>query len=154
MHKVEQHQPKQRSYNRNHLGTLINNSLSESIIPDLLKITKITPIPKSGESRKVEKFCPLSMLSSISKIFKKVLFKRLYAYLDNNDMLNENHIWLRPKRSTTDAKFDLHQMIENALNRKENSLCLSLFIYQRTFIRLIIIYHFKKWNGTASEGYP
>ena len=53
------------------LTYVINMSLMEYISPSELKLAKVVPIFKSGESDKVPNYRPISVLSFFSKIFEK-----------------------------------------------------------------------------------
>ena len=57
------------------LSLIINQSLFRGIFPDSLKLGKIIPIHKKNELDKFENYRPISILSSISKIFEKVVYK-------------------------------------------------------------------------------
>jgi hypothetical protein len=60
------------------ISFLINRSLYEGIFPDTYKHTKVVPVPKKGGKRTdINQYRPISLLPSISKIFEKVVSKRL-----------------------------------------------------------------------------
>ena len=64
-----------------------NESLSEGIFPDLMKVAKITPILKSGDKLNIANFRPISVLPCFSKILERLICNRLYKYLTNNNFL-------------------------------------------------------------------
>ena len=53
------------------LTLIINQSLLTSIFPNKLKIAKVIPIYKKGDPRMMGNYRPISLLSAISKVFKK-----------------------------------------------------------------------------------
>ena len=55
------------------LPYIVNQTLSIGIFPDRLKIAKVIPIYKKGDSLLAENYRPISILSSLSKIFEKVM---------------------------------------------------------------------------------
>ena len=64
--------------NQNYLFTdtltkIINNSYIQGIFPKALKIAKVVPIHKDGPRDNVENYRPISLLSSFSKIYEKVM---------------------------------------------------------------------------------
>ena len=60
------------------LSILINMSMSEGIVPDELKIANIIPVHKSNAKDDISNYRPISLLSSISKILGKVVYKRTF----------------------------------------------------------------------------
>ena len=69
------------------LTLIINQSLNTGILPDKFKITKIIPIHKKDDIHLVNNYRTISLLPSISKLFEKVVYEQLYAYLVNNNYL-------------------------------------------------------------------
>ena len=59
----------QRSYI---LAELFNKCLKESCFPDCWKVSSVVPVFKNvGERSTAKKYCPVSLLSVVSKVFKK-----------------------------------------------------------------------------------
>jgi len=50
---------------------LVNYSFTLGIFPDNLKLVKVVPIYKTGNKQIVSNYRPISILSSITKIFEK-----------------------------------------------------------------------------------
>ena len=51
---------------------IVNKSFMSGIFPDILKIARVLPLYKEGSLNKMIKFRPISILSSISKIFERL----------------------------------------------------------------------------------
>ena len=81
------------------LCKLVNKSICEGIFPDTLKVI---PIYKNKEKCNVSNYRPISLLSSLSKIWENVI-NRLYFFFQTNDMFYENQYGFRKQRSTVDA---------------------------------------------------
>ena len=58
---------------------LVNESLLCGIFPKKLKLAKVTPVFKKGSTQDKDNYRPISVLSVFSKIFEKVMYKRLYV---------------------------------------------------------------------------
>ena len=56
------------------LAIILNKSIVNGIFPDAFKIAKIIAIFKSKENNQLNNYRPMSLLSSISKIFEKILY--------------------------------------------------------------------------------
>jgi potassium voltage-gated channel Eag-related subfamily H protein 8 len=62
------------------LTLMVNQSLQTGVFPDSLKIAKVIPIHKKDETYKIENYRPISLLSSVSKVFEKVIHNQLANY--------------------------------------------------------------------------
>ena len=85
----------------NPLTHIINQSLCTGIFPNRLKIAKVIPLFKKSDPRIFDNYRPISLLSSISKTFEKVVFNQVYAYFTNNDLFYNSqygfwklHYWI------------------------------------------------------------
>ena len=59
------------------LALVFNSSFTQGIMPDTLKISKVTPVDKGGEHFGPTNYRTISTLSSISQIFEKLVYKQL-----------------------------------------------------------------------------
>ena len=101
------------------LSLLINKSLCSGEVPDTLKIAKVIPIYKSKNKQNIENYRPISVLPAISKVVEKVVFKRLYNFLDINSLISNCQYGFRPKHSTSDAMIDFINNITEATEKNE-----------------------------------
>ena len=108
------------------LAVIINMSLSTGIFPDMLKLARVVPILKSGDSTDVNNYRPISVLPILSKIFERVVHAQLQAYLDENNLLSDCQYGFRKGRSTTLAVMDHLQYVYENLDR--GSTVISLFL--------------------------
>ena len=78
-----------RSFNqiKNPLLSLLNMSFSQGIFPDIFKIAKVIPLYKKQDRYLTENYRPISLLSYISKIFEKLMKKRLCSFLNKYNIL-------------------------------------------------------------------
>ena len=82
------------------LKYLINMSLETGIFPDQLKVAKIIPIFKTGEADIFTNYRPISILSSFSKIYERVLYNRLIEFIDKLEILCQYQFGFRSDYST------------------------------------------------------
>ena len=69
---------------------IIHLSLQTGISPDALKRGKVIPLHKSYSKLEFENYRPVSIQPLFSKIFEKIVHKRLYDHLMKTQMLIEN----------------------------------------------------------------
>jgi len=106
----------------NPLTHIFNLSLRLGIFPDKLKVAIIKPLHKGGDKENMNNYRPISMLSSFSKIFEKIIKARLIDYLENNSLLSKNQYGFRPRRSTEDALYAVTTFISKALDKGDKAL--------------------------------
>ncbi len=99
-----------------HLATLINESFETGIFPDKLKIAKVIPVFKKGLTTKKSNYRPISLLSIFSKIFEKIMYKRLYGFLEVHELLFNMQFGFRTGHSTDHALVSLTENIKSSLD--------------------------------------
>ncbi|XP_057299217.1 uncharacterized protein LOC130629860 [Hydractinia symbiolongicarpus] len=82
------------------LTYIINMSFETSTFPSDWKRTKVLPLFKSGARSSVNNYRPISVIPAISKVIEKVVHEQLTAYLESNNLINNNQFGFRPRRST------------------------------------------------------
>ena len=98
------------------LATLINESFSSGIFPDKLKIAKVITLHKKGSTDNPSNYRPISLLSIFSTIFEKVMHKRLYEFLEKNNVLYSLQFGFRSKHSTSHTLISTTEKIRNSID--------------------------------------
>ena len=98
------------------LSVIINQPLYTGIFPKQLKIAKVIPLFKKGEETSIGNYRPISLLSSISKVFERVVFNQLYQYLNVNDLLFDSQYGFRKQHSTELAALELIDRIHKSMD--------------------------------------
>jgi len=73
---------------------------------------------KKGKKSEISNYRPISLLTSFSKIFEKVIFNRLRNHVNNNNILVHEEFGFRNNSSTEAASYNLINNILDALNNK------------------------------------
>ena len=81
--------------------------------PNLLKIVKVIPIHKSGSTQDVNNYRPISLLSIFDKIIEKLMHKRLYNFL------YQNQFGFRKNNSTVYALAQITEMIKVSIDNRK-----------------------------------
>ncbi len=114
------------------LAKVVNSSFEQGIFPKPLKTARVIPIHKEGSKTEVSNYRPISLLSSFSKIYEKLMHTRVLDFLDSNNSLFENQYGFRPGRSCEHALLNAQNTIIHSLNKKEIALLL-LIDYSKAF---------------------
>src|SRR5918996_351364 len=69
------------------LKHIYNLSIAEGVVPKPLKIAKVIPIFKKGETSQPSNYRPISLLSIFNKLLEKLIYRRLYNFLTKNSVL-------------------------------------------------------------------
>ena len=101
----------------NTLSKLINISLMSGLVPDGIKIAKVIPLFKAGDRQLQTNYRPISILPCFSKIYEKVVYKRMMSYILNFNILNKNQYGFRNKHSTIMAVCDFVERLSNAVDQ-------------------------------------
>ena len=103
----------------NFLTEIFNHSLSAGYFPNSYKHATMTLIPKAGTSgTAVKDKRPISLLNVDGKLLDKILNKRLYTFLEENNLQNERQHGFRRNRCTQTAILTLHETISKHLSLK------------------------------------
>ena len=104
-----------------HLANIFNLSIESNVYPDILKIARIVPIPKRGKSNEISNLRPISTLHPITKLFEKILFKRIYAFFEKNNLLSPEQFGFRKGKSTEHACINLLQFLTDSHSKNLSS---------------------------------
>ena len=100
------------------LSIIINESFFSGTFPDKLKIAKVTPIYKKGSRSAKFNYSPISVVSVFSKIFEKLMYNRLYNYLEFHYIIYERQFGFRNNHSTSHALINMIENLNLNLNLK------------------------------------
>ena len=77
------------------LSIIINQSLCTGVFTNRLKLAKVIPLYKKDDNKSFGNYRPISLLSSLSKVFEKIVFDQLYGYLISDGLLFESQYGFR-----------------------------------------------------------
>ncbi len=104
------------------LTHILSLSLKTGIVPQNLKVARVIPIFKTGDSKEFSNYRPISILPCISKILERLVFSRLFNHLDANNILYKHQYGFRKRHSTEHALIQLVNYISSALDNKKFAL--------------------------------
>ena len=100
------------------LAELFNKCLKESCFPGCWKVSSMVPVLKNiGERSTAKNYCPVRLLSVVSKAFEKLVNNRIVDHLEKCDLFSDFQYGFRSSRSTTDVPTVVSDRIARAFNR-------------------------------------
>ena len=85
------------------------------VFPSVLKTAKVVPVFKKDSKLNYSNYRPISLLSNIEKMLEKLMYKRLYAFLDYNNIIYDLQFGFRQQYSTSHALINITENIRKAL---------------------------------------
>ena len=93
-------------------------SIEKGIFPDQLKIAKVTPSFKKGDTALMDNYRPISVLPCFSKILERIIYNRLYSFFTENNILYKKQFGFQKQHSTDHA---IVYLVNEVLKSFENN---------------------------------
>ena len=100
------------------LNYICNKSILSGTFPTRLKYSIVKPMYKKGDRNDVTNYRPISLLTSFSKVFEKMIYGILLQHVTINNISVEEQFGFRTSSSTDKASYKLIDEILNALNNR------------------------------------
>ena len=111
------------------LAELFNKCLKESCFPDCWKVSSVVPVFKNvGERSTAKNYCPVSLLSVVSKVFEKLVNNRIVDHLQKCGLFSDFQYGFRSSRSTADLLTVVSDRIARAFNGSGTTRAVALDI--------------------------
>ena len=114
------------------LTLLFNIVLNSGYFPNKWTEVVIVPIHKKRSKTLVDNYRGVTLLSTLGKLFTRLLNNRLSFWADTYSILIEEQYGLRSGRSTVDSIFVLNSLLNLALSKGENIYC-SFIDFRKAF---------------------
>ena len=110
------------------LTMVINEYVKKQKFPSILKKGLITPLYKKDDPLNPLNYRPITITSSLSKKFEKLLHKQINQYLSSNKLLSPLQFGFREKISTQDALIYFTESIRKHVDENDTiySVCIDL----------------------------
>ena len=101
------------------LNYVFNLPISQGIFPNTMKIAEILPLFKGKDPSIINNYRLISLLITMSKILEKIVYNRLYSFLEKNNILFESQCDLSKNRLCQNA---ITQLTSDLLKSNELGL--------------------------------
>ena len=101
------------------LTLMINQVFNTGIFPERLKLAKVIPVFKKGDSKLINNYRPISLLPVISKVLEKHIANQLSQYFEDTKLFHYNQYGFRTGLSTEYATIELTDRILSNMDRNE-----------------------------------
>ena len=95
---------------------MFTQSLTHGFIPSSLKRAAITPVFKSGTKTSPSNYRPISLTSTIIKVFERIIRKQVIAFMNRQGHLNNTQHGFRSSRSCLSALLDVFDDLMHMLS--------------------------------------
>lgn len=123
------------------LCMLFNKSLKQQIFPFDWKIANVIPLYKKGDKSMASNYRPVALLSCVSKVLEKIVYKYIFNHLFQNDLIYKYQSGFLPGFSTVHQLIELYHETLLALNTGQKTsitFCDISKAFDRVWIRGLI----------------
>ena len=82
---------------------IFNQSISQGVFPDDWKSARVAPLFKQGDRDDVNNNRPISVISVVAKVFERILYDQVYAYLEEHNIICKHQTGFRAAHSIVTA---------------------------------------------------
>ena len=100
------------------LTNLFNFSLQSGTLPVEWKSAHVIPIFKKGQKDLVENYHPISLTSLLVKTLERLIYNRIFGFIESNNLLSSHQYGFRPGYSCTSQLIHLFHEWAKALDKR------------------------------------
>jgi len=108
------------------LAHIANLSIATGTFPQKMKIAKVITVYKKDNPTLFENYRPISLLPTFSKILERLVYNRLYQFLNSHNLLTSAQYGFRKGLSTEYAILELQDRIVKNMANKD--WCIGIFL--------------------------
>ena len=90
-------------------------SFTSRVFPSALKIAKVVPVHKKDSKLNFSNYRPISLLSSLDKILEKIMYTKIFQFINNSNLLHPLQFGFRQNYFTAHALISLTEIIRKYL---------------------------------------
>lgn len=112
------------------LTYVLSLSLKTGVVPKDLKLAKLTPLFKAGDSSLFNNYQPISVLPMFSKVLEKLVYRRMSKHLSENCILYNHQYGFGKNMSTEMALLQFVNKVSKDLDDKNYTIGIFLDLSQ------------------------
>ena len=101
------------------LEEVFNKAMMLGEFPMLMKLAEVVPLYKSKEHFLETNYRPISLLTTMSKVLEKIVYQRVYSFLQDTGQIYDNQYGFRANHSCEHA---IGQVVDSLVKNMENRL--------------------------------
>ena len=108
------------------LVEVFNKSMMLGEFPSIMKLAEVVPLYKGKEHFLETNYRPISLLTTVSKILEKIVYQRVYSFLQDTGQIYDNQYGFRANHS---CEHTIGQVVGSLVKNMENwlhSVCILL----------------------------
>jgi hypothetical protein len=98
---------------------IYNESISLGVVPNILKISRVTPIFKNGVETDPNNYRPISIISPFAKAFERLVYEQLNSFLVKKKIISNYQFGFRKGYSTEQAILEITENFKSAIDNGE-----------------------------------
>ena len=110
------------------LSIYVNSAFTLGLFPDNLKTAKVIPVHKTGDKYNPLNYRPISLLTTFSKVFEKLIYSRAEAFLNKHSLIAPTQYDFRAGHLTIHALTDVITSIYDNININQHTILIFLDI--------------------------
>ena len=99
------------------LTEVFNKSMMTGEFPTVMKLAEVVPLYKSKEHSLEANYRPISLLTTMSKVLEKIVYRRVYKFLQDTHQIYDNQFGFRVNHSCEHA---IGQVVSSIVKNNEN----------------------------------
>ena len=101
------------------LASILNKSLQEGKVPDIMKIADVIPLCKSKSKEETNNYRPISLLITMSKVMEKVVYSWTVNFLEKTNQIFKSQYGFRSKHS---CELAVSELLSEVIKGNESGL--------------------------------
>ena len=103
------------------LEIIFNSTFTTGIVPNSLKMANVVPVFKNGLQTNLTNYRPISLLSNFNKLLETIMHKRLLAFIEKENIIDNIQFGFRARHSTDHAILNIIDKIQHAIDSRDIS---------------------------------
>jgi retron-type reverse transcriptase len=105
---------------------IYNESISTGVVPEIFKISRVTPVYKSGVSTELGNYRPIAIISPFSKVLERLVYNQVFSFIEKQKIIFEYQFSFRKGHSTEHAILETIEYLKTAID--ENKVTCAIFL--------------------------